>query len=68
MIQDSNKKIQAIGETVASATGVNKTQKRILSNASLDDQDHKRQRQDNEDALLELSGMLMSEDEEDKSE
>ena len=41
MIQNSDKKIQAIGEAVASATGVNKTQKRILSNASLDDQDHK---------------------------
>ena len=34
-------------------------QKRILSNASSEDQCLKRRRKDNEDALLELSGMLV---------
>ena len=56
LVDDSHKKIHAIGEAVASATSVNATQKRILSNASLEDQDHKRQRLDNAKAFRERSG------------
>lgn len=63
LVEDSNKKIRAIGEAVASATEVNATQKRVLSTASWEDQDRKRQRIDNEEALRELSGGYMDEDE-----
>lgn len=62
-LQKSNKKLQAIGETAASATTVNATQKRVLSHASLNDQDYKRQRLDNEEALRELSGSFMDDEE-----
>ena len=56
LVDDSHKKIHAIREAVASTTSVNATQRRILSNASLEDQDHKRQRLDNVKAFRELSG------------
>lgn len=39
IIEDNSKKIQAIGEAVASATSINKTQKRVLSIALLGDQE-----------------------------
>ena len=48
LIEDANRKICAIVEAVASATEVNGTPKRVLSSASLEDQDHRRQRLDNE--------------------